>query len=287
METESCPSISLMSTDTVPPSSENFMALSRRFIHTCFKSSAFAEIVYSENFKSILRFFSLHFSARRRTAALISSERLNSVISLNIVWFSMRERLRTFDAITESLRDSSSMTVRYSSLSSGVRFPRLRSLAKPEIEAIGVLNSWEKLLMKSLRSISVCASSSAALLKLVSISWKIGWEFIGLPKWSLALKSPLPSRFSWIISLLNGLRGILPMEFERMNPITMLEKKMNIVTSITPILPSVTAKTPSFARRKRMRYVMSMAIPFMPKTISDRRSASSSLEFRSFFVIRS
>ena len=49
----------------------------------------------------------------------------------------------------------SSIIARYSSVCSFVRLPHRRRFANPAMETMGVLNSWEKLLIKSLRSISV------------------------------------------------------------------------------------------------------------------------------------
>ena len=130
-----------ISTDTVPFGSENLIALSSRLIHTCFSSSSFAHIICSPNCISIYRFLGVHFSASSRTAPRICSERLNLVTSVRIVWFSTRVKFNTLFAMAESRSDSSSMTSRYSSFCSSVRFPRRKSFAKPAIETIGVLNS--------------------------------------------------------------------------------------------------------------------------------------------------
>ena len=90
-----------------------------------------------------------------------------------IFWFSIFVRSITLVARSESLRDSSSMMSVYSLRCSSVRFPLLRSFAKPAMETIGVLNSWEKLLTKSLLSISVLSSSSASVLKLFVIPFTV------------------------------------------------------------------------------------------------------------------
>ena len=108
----------------------------------------------------------LHFSSSRSTQARICSDRLKVVKSVKIVWFSTFVRFITLVAIAASRRDSSSMMARYSSFCASVRLPRRRSFANPAMETMGVLNSWEKLLMKSLRSIWVFSSSSAMALKL-------------------------------------------------------------------------------------------------------------------------
>lgn len=55
--------------------------------------------------------------------------------------------------------------VLYSFFSSSERFPRLISRAKPRMDMMGVRNSWEKLLIKSDRRISIPASSSVIWLK--------------------------------------------------------------------------------------------------------------------------
>ena len=60
------------------------------------------------------------------------------------------------------------------------------SLAKPAIDTIGVLNSCEKLLMKSERSISVFSSSLAVLLMLSARSCMPGICLYGPLNWSLA-----------------------------------------------------------------------------------------------------
>ena len=65
-----------------------------------------------------------------------------------------------------SRRDSRSIRSRYSCSSAGESPPFFSSRAKPAMDTMGVLNSWEKLLMKSERSISVLSSSEAILLKL-------------------------------------------------------------------------------------------------------------------------
>ena len=64
-------------------------------------------------------------------------------------------------------RDSCTITSTYSRFFSSGTSGRCSRAAKPAMEVMGVLNSWEKLLMKSLRNISVLSSSRAMWLKLV------------------------------------------------------------------------------------------------------------------------
>lgn len=92
-----------------------------------------------------------------------SSEK--SVQSVRMVCASIRFKSSTLPESCASRLLSSRMICRYSRCSSGVTSSSSSRSAKPLMLTMGVLNSWEKLFTKSLRSSSVPESSSAALLK--------------------------------------------------------------------------------------------------------------------------
>ena len=160
------------------------MALSRRFTQTCRSSSWLPEMVCSSSSRFISRFFFSHFRSRSNTQVRSCSERLNSVTSVRMVWFSTLVMFSTLVAISASRLLSLSMMSRYSSCSARGRSPCFSRLAKPAMETMGVLNSWEKLLIKSERSISVPSSSAAVALKESTMS-RIGGMLHTIPVGSM------------------------------------------------------------------------------------------------------
>ena len=121
----------------------------------------------------------------------------------------IQERLERFKSSTlpESCASrllSSRMICRYSRCSSGVTSSSSSRSAKPLMLTMGVLNSWEKLFTKSLRSSSVPESSSAALLK-AALNSRIS---VGSYPWAAGcrrtVKSPAASRFIACMMFLIG-----------------------------------------------------------------------------------
>ncbi len=102
-----------------------------------------------------------------RSCSLMSQ----SLRSVRMDCCSILERLSTL--VERAVRRwlSLMMMSRYSACSSGVRSLSRRIWAKPRMEEMGVLNSWEKLLMKSERSSSTEESSSVMRLNFLP-SWR-------------------------------------------------------------------------------------------------------------------
>ena len=146
-------------------SDENFMALSIRFVHTCFNNCSLPSIFCSARWKWKEISFSVHFFSNNKTHSRICSPTLKLVGSVKNDILSTLDRLRTLAESAVSRLASSMMISRYSACSSAVRSPFFNRLANPRIETIGVLNSCEKLLIKSDRSISIPANSSVIWLK--------------------------------------------------------------------------------------------------------------------------
>ena len=100
---------------------------------------------------------------------------------------------------------------------------------------MGVLNSWEKLLIKSDLSISVFSSSCAILLKLSVTSESADIPLAVFPKLNLAVKSPEASLFIEEMIRLKGLRGNLTIIIEIPNQITRLINARNKRRGVTSI----------------------------------------------------
>ena len=116
----------------------------------------------------VTSFFGRHFFSTSRVLWRSCSAKGKGVVSVRMVCASTRERASTLLASAASRLLSDVMMFRYSRCSSrGISSSSRSRSAKPPMEVMGVLNSWEKLLIKSLRKISVPPSSSAALLKAV------------------------------------------------------------------------------------------------------------------------
>ena len=171
---------------TVSPAGENLIALSSRLTHTSRSSSSLPAIMCSSRSMSQFRSFLVHFSSSSSTQLRSCSERLKVVTSVRMRRFSTLVMFSTLVAMSDRRRDSRSMMSRYSSRSSSLRLPRFKSLAKPAMETMGVLNSCEKLLIKSERSISVFSSSAAMALKLSVISRMVRLRPSGPLKFSRA-----------------------------------------------------------------------------------------------------
>ena len=146
------------------PSGENFMALPIMFTHTCESISAL--VVYCISCISMSKLMSLavHCFSRRSMQFLICSSREKLVLSVMICWFSSFESIRMFDERLVKRLDSLMIMSMYSCFFSSERFSFFSCFAKPWIETIGVLNSWEKLLIKFSLNISMPPSSCAILL---------------------------------------------------------------------------------------------------------------------------
>ena len=121
-----------------------------------------------------------------------------------MVCASIRFKSSTLPESCASRLLSSRMICRYSRCSSGVTSSSSSRSAKPLMLTMGVLNSWEKLFTKSLRSSSVPESSSAALLK-AALNSRIS---VGSYPWAAGcrrtVKSPAASRFIACMMFLIG-----------------------------------------------------------------------------------
>ena len=180
------------------------MALSIRLIHTWFRSALFPWYSSSSISINSSRFFFCHFDSSSRTDWRTSSDRSKDSISDRMLIFSILDRFSTLVESWDRRLDSLMMISRYSSRSSFVRLSFFSILAKPLRDTMGVLNSWEKLLMKSERSSSVFSSSWAMRLKLSERRSNSRFR----SRWMRTLK--LPSA-SWLMASIRsrmGLRGM-------------------------------------------------------------------------------
>ena len=152
------------------------MALSKRFTQTCFSSSGLPVMVCSSSSRFISRPFDSHFRSSSSTQVRSCSDTLKVATSVRMAWFSTLVRFSTLVAIRLRRLLSLSIMSRYSACSLGSRLPCFKRLANPAMETMGVLNSWEKLLIKSERRTSVPSSSAAVVLKLSIMSRTGGME---------------------------------------------------------------------------------------------------------------
>ena len=141
------------------------MALSIRFVHTCFNNCSLPFIFCSNRWKSNEISFSVHLFSNNTTHSRICSPTLKSEESVKSDILSTLDKLRISVESTVSRFASPMIMSKYSACSATVRFPFFNNLANPRMETIGVLNSCEKLLIKSERNISIPANSSVIWLK--------------------------------------------------------------------------------------------------------------------------
>ena len=152
-------------TDNFPNSGENLIPLSRRLIHTCFSSASSARMSNSSRLRSSFRCFWDHLYSNNRIASRICSLKENVVCPEREERLSILERSSMVVESSDKRLDSSIIMSRYSSRWSYVSWSDFNNFANPRTETIGVLNSWEKLLIKSERNISVQDNSSVMWLK--------------------------------------------------------------------------------------------------------------------------
>ena len=99
------------------------------------------------------------------TQRFSSSSREKGTASGRISWESSMAMAKALLAISASRSDSEAMIPRYRFRSSSARSSSMSIRAKPLMDAIGVLNSWEKWLMKSSRRVWMLRSSRHMALK--------------------------------------------------------------------------------------------------------------------------
>ena len=182
-------------------------------------------------------------------------------------------------ASVASREDSLMMMSRYSFRCSWVRSSCLSSSAKPLIETIGVLNSWEKLSTKSERSISMPPSSSAIRLKLFASSVNA----LEPERFSRAEKSPAARRFVASMTRRTGFSGNRLITNETTVPTGTLINKRRIIENIGSFFESLTRLTAlkRINRMPRMKMMMEEMIN-MANTIAENNSGRAT-RCRKFF----
>ena len=120
--------------------------------------------------------------------------------------------------------------------------------------------------MKSPRSISVCSSSSASLLKLSLMPFMAGW-LERTPLFSMRVsKSPMARRFIWEMRVWMGFRGIRMLKKTRTQPKIRLMTDMKMTMTHISISSSSPEMTPAHSRIKTPSTVSPMAARRIQKT---------------------
>ncbi|MNE09277.1 hypothetical protein D3C80_1019490 [compost metagenome] len=160
------------------------------------------------------------------------------------------------------------MTIsRYSSRSSFERSSYFRISAKPLIETMGVLNSWEKLFTKSVRKISMPPSSSAIRLK---FSDRIRYSG-GFFRCRRVEKSPAANRLMASMNSWTDLTILRLAKPDIVVPIIMQDIKIMMGNTIPPCTIS-SFNSPKKCARKNSMPVITTVMRKIKKTISENKN---------------